>query len=119
MDIADWKLVATSVKHYQIVTFDIFLAGEAGFEPTLTVLETAVLPLYYSPKKVGDLFVWSPTCYLILRLVNEFSYLTSTYCSTTLTDCELETLVDRYWINEVNSDCYVVTRHYHLYTLWK
>ena len=53
MDIADWKLVATSVKHYQIVTFDIFLAGEAGFEPTLTVLETAVLPLYYSPKKVG------------------------------------------------------------------
>ena len=54
MDIADWKRVATSVKHYQIVTFDIFLAGEAGFEPTLTVLETAVLPLYYSPKKVGD-----------------------------------------------------------------
>ena len=25
MDIADWKLVATSVKHYQIVTFDIFI----------------------------------------------------------------------------------------------
>ena len=53
MDIADWKLVATSVKHYQIVTFDIYLAGEPGFEPRLTVLETAVLPLYYSPKKVG------------------------------------------------------------------
>ena len=53
MDIADWKRVATSVKHYQIVTFDIFLAGEPGFEPRLTVLETAVLPLYYSPMKVG------------------------------------------------------------------
>ena len=51
MDIAGWKLVAMSVKHYQIVTFDIFLAGEPGFEPRLTVLETAVLPLYYSPKK--------------------------------------------------------------------
>ena len=50
MDVAGWKLVATSVKHYQIVTFDIFLAGEPGFEPRLTVLETAVLPLYYSPK---------------------------------------------------------------------
>ena len=47
---------ASSVKHYQIVTFDIFLlAGEPGFEPRLTVLETAVLPLYYSPKKVGNL----------------------------------------------------------------
>ena len=55
MDIADWKLVATSVKHYQIVTFDIYLAGEPGFEPRLTVLETAVLPLYYSPIKVGAL----------------------------------------------------------------
>ena len=55
MDIAGWKLVATSVKHYQIVTFDILLAGEPGFEPRLTVLETAVLPLYYSPKKVGAL----------------------------------------------------------------
>ncbi len=42
-----WKLVAMSVKHYQIVTFDI--AGEAGFEPTSTVLETAELPLFYSP----------------------------------------------------------------------
>ena len=55
MDIAYWKRVATSVKHYQIVTFDIFyLAGDPGFEPRLTVLETAVLPLYYSPKKVGE-----------------------------------------------------------------
>ena len=50
MDIADWKLSA-SVKHYQIVTFDI--AGEAGFEPTSTVLETAELPLFYSPIKEG------------------------------------------------------------------
>ena len=52
MDIADWKLSAMSVKHYQIVTsFDI--AGEAGFEPTSTVLETAELPLFYSPIKEG------------------------------------------------------------------
>ena len=50
MDDAVWKRSARSVKHYQIVTFDIFLAGDPGFEPRLTVLETAVLPLYYSPK---------------------------------------------------------------------
>ena len=56
MDDAVWKLSAKSVKHYQIVTFDILLAGEPGFEPRLTVLETAVLPLYYSPRKVGELF---------------------------------------------------------------
>lgn len=37
------------LNNYQIVTFDILLAGEAGFEPTLTVLETAELPLFYSP----------------------------------------------------------------------
>ena len=55
MDDAVWKLSAKSVKHYQIVTFDILLAGDPGFEPRLTVLETAVLPLYYSPKKVGEL----------------------------------------------------------------
>ena len=53
MDDAVWKRSARSVKHYQIVTFDILLAGEPGFEPRLTVLETAVLPLYYSPRKVG------------------------------------------------------------------
>ena len=27
------------------------MAGEAGFEPTSTVLETAELPLFYSPEK--------------------------------------------------------------------
>ena len=51
MDITCWKLHTISVKHYQIVTFDI--AGEAGFEPTSTVLETAELPLFYSPIKEG------------------------------------------------------------------
>ena len=52
MDAAELEAVAASVKHYQIVTFDI-IAGEPGFEPRLKVLETSVLPLYYSPKKVG------------------------------------------------------------------
>ena len=40
----------SSLNIYQIVTFDT-LAGEAGFEPTSTVLETAELPLFYSPVK--------------------------------------------------------------------
>ena len=31
----------------------IAMAGAAGIEPTLTVLETAVLPLNYAPKKYG------------------------------------------------------------------
>ena len=52
MDAAELEAVAASVKHSQIVTFDI-IAGEPGFEPRLKVLETSVLPLYYSPKKVG------------------------------------------------------------------
>ena len=63
MDIAGWKRVQRLLNIYQIVTFDIFsfLAGEPGFEPRLTVLETAVLPLYYSPKKVG--VISAPTVY--------------------------------------------------------
>ncbi len=31
--------------------FSIFLAGVVGIEPTLTVLETGVLPLYDTPIK--------------------------------------------------------------------
>ena len=31
----------------------VWLAGAAGIEPTLTVLETAVLPLNYAPKYGG------------------------------------------------------------------
>ena len=51
MDAAVWKREKRHLlNNYQIVTFDIF-AGEAGFEPTSTVLETAELPLFYSPKK--------------------------------------------------------------------
>lgn len=38
--------------HITIITLPLmlmFLAGEAGFEPTIIVLETIVLPLHYSP----------------------------------------------------------------------
>lgn len=34
---------------------DFFKAGEEGIEPPLTVLETAALPLYYSPMKLYQL----------------------------------------------------------------
>ena len=61
MDIADWKRLQRLLNIYQIVTFDI-LAGEPGFEPRLKVLETSVLPLYYSPKKVG--VITAPTVIL-------------------------------------------------------
>ena len=36
-----------------ILNFRKNLAGAAGIEPTLTVLETAVLPLNYAPKTGG------------------------------------------------------------------
>ena len=48
MDSAVGSVMQGLLNIYQIVTFDIF-AGEAGFEPTSTVLETAELPLFYSP----------------------------------------------------------------------
>ena len=33
--------------------FSGYLAGEEGIEPPLTVLETAALPLYYSPSSLS------------------------------------------------------------------
>ncbi len=33
------------------------MAGAAGIEPTLTVLETAVLPLNYAPNKNGGKWI--------------------------------------------------------------
>ena len=51
MDAVNWKRKQRQLNNYQIVTFDINVAGEAGFEPTSTVLETAELPLFYSPIK--------------------------------------------------------------------
>lgn len=40
-------------------TFDC-LAGPAGIEPALTVLETAVLPLYEDPIIIINLNAWIP-----------------------------------------------------------
>ena len=37
------------VNHFATVAIIIFKTGVAGIEPTLTVLETAVLPLNYTP----------------------------------------------------------------------
>ena len=107
---------AASVKHYQIVTFDI-LAGEAGFDPTSTVLETAELPLFYSPMKVrlpeGNL-----TIYAELLLYN-LDYLSSTYSTATFTDSELKSLVHCHWGNELNVDLNVVARHNHFLVSWE
>ena len=38
------------VNHFATVAIILFKTGVAGIEPTLTVLETAVLPLNYTPK---------------------------------------------------------------------
>ena len=45
--------------------------------------------------------------------------LTRTYCTTALADSETKTLVQSYCVDELNLDLYVVTRHYHLNSLWK
>ena len=39
-----------SVNHFAMAAIVTLLAGVAGIEPTLTVLETAVLPLNYTPR---------------------------------------------------------------------
>ena len=47
------------------------MAGEPGFEPGPTESESAVLPLYYSPKSfyINDL---TTTCFLLYLLLSSF-----------------------------------------------
>ena len=47
-------------------------------------------------------------------LVEDFSNLTSTYCTAALTDSEAQTYVQCYGVDKVYSDSNVVARHYHL-----
>ena len=41
------------VNHFATIAILIMKTGAAGIEPTLTVLETAVLPLNYAPNKTN------------------------------------------------------------------
>lgn len=91
MDITCWKLHTISVKHYQIVTFDI--AGEAGFEPTSTVLETAELPLFYSPKNVRK------SCLQCCR--PDVRSLHTAVCCGLFTFTRLAYLISRLFFNEL------------------
>jgi hypothetical protein len=45
------------VNHFATTATLYNLAGAAGVEPTLTVLETAVLPLNYAPKNGGGRWI--------------------------------------------------------------
>ena len=74
------------------------------------------------PKRYGNYF------YLIQPLrrlwIDELVFedlcdLTRTYSTTTLADSETKALVQSYCVDELNLDLYVVTRHYHLNSLWK
>jgi len=46
-------------------------------------------------------------------LVEDLSNLTSTYCTTTFTDCEFQSFFHRYSVDQFNLDCYVITWHNH------
>ena len=46
-------------------------------------------------------------------LLNDFSDLTSTYCTATFTDSEAQTNIQCNCVDKVYSDCNVITRHYH------
>lgn len=56
---------------YANILSTFFIAGEEGIEPPLTVLETAALPLYYSP------IVSAPDYQCI---TNEMNYTTDHSC---------------------------------------
>ncbi len=49
-----------------------FLAGEEGLEPPLTVLETAALPLYYSPRSLTDELYCSISVYVLQGKISNF-----------------------------------------------
>ena len=50
------KFNKISYKIEKDVASTSFEAGEEGIEPPFTVLETAALPLYYSPKLFNEMY---------------------------------------------------------------
>ena len=100
------------VKHYQIVTFDIW-QGKQDSNPHRRFWR----PLNY-PCSIP---LWerqtAPRGNLSLNvreLVLDADYLACAYGTATFADSELETLVHSNRSNELNVDFYVVTRHNHL-----
>ncbi len=76
--------------------------------------------MYYSfLKKTSPPHFFSKADLYFYRLVKDFSYLTGTYCSTTLTDSETQTFLHRYFVDQLNSDSDVIARHNHFYSFWK
>ncbi len=114
MDTANLEALRSLLNNYQIVTFDI-LAGEAGFEPTSTVLETAELPLFYSPKSGRN----RTSVLYGEELLFDLDNLAGTYGTSTFTDSETETFVEGYRSDELNVDLNVIAWHNHLSSLWK
>lgn len=59
-----------NISVYRLLT----LAGEEGFEPPFTVLETAALPLYYSPMYLtiiaNELYYNTSIIYLASKIYN-------------------------------------------------
>ena len=56
---------------------------------------------------------------LLSRLLDDCSYLTGTYCSTTFTDSEAKTLLHSDWVDEFYCHFDVITWHAHFCTSWK
>ena len=84
------------------------------------VLETNALPTELNPYKIA-LPIREERFFIVslfsCELVEDIGDLTRTYRTTTLADCEAETLIACYRSDEFYSNLYVITGHYHLYTL--
>ena len=111
------EALAESVKHYQIVTFDISRGREIrtpinGFGDHYTNPYT--MPLYKRVSVSQDTLNLS-----IVRLFDNLTNLAGADCTSTLTDSETKTLVKRYWSDEMYLDLYVIAWHNHLGSLWK
>ncbi len=53
------------------------------------------------------------------KLFDNFSYLSCTYSTTTFTNSETKTFIHSNRSDKLNSDSYIITRHYHLSAFWK
>lgn len=105
------------------------LARAVGFEPTSTVLETAILPLYYARKKLllcqlpGIRLAYGPANWFgqqccgacTADVLQYFGYLTGTDGTATFADSETQTFFHRYFVDQLYVDGHVFTWHYHLY----
>lgn len=106
---------SSTIIHFTVSGF-CFIAFLYTIEETRQNVKTLSYSLYQHKEKPQRKIPWG---FLYqLRLLNDSSNYTVTYCTSTFTNREFSSLFDSDWSDKFDSHFDVVTRHYHFSTFW-